>query len=98
MAVYLDPLSHKAFGEGGVEGSHDVNADAVKGNVIMPKLANATAKAELGRATWKLMYARPCPCTKNVPEFSRMVNSHTMTLRFPEVKSLSFNHRRTIGC
>ncbi|GHJ87926.1 hypothetical protein NliqN6_4328 [Naganishia liquefaciens] len=28
----------------------------VLGNVIMPKLGNATAKAELGRAAWKLLH------------------------------------------
>ncbi|KAF5317255.1 hypothetical protein D9611_003633 [Ephemerocybe angulata] len=34
-----------------------VNAKAAaKGGVIMPKLGNETAKAELGRATWKLMH------------------------------------------
>ncbi|KAG8876970.1 hypothetical protein FRB98_006939 [Tulasnella sp. 332] len=56
MRVYLDPISHKAFGEGGVEGGHDLDVDAVEGDVIMPKLGNATAKAELGRATWKLIH------------------------------------------
>lgn len=30
--------------------------DVVKGKVIMPELGNATAKAELGRATWKLLH------------------------------------------
>ncbi|KAJ7287081.1 ERV/ALR sulfhydryl oxidase domain-containing protein [Mycena rebaudengoi] len=29
---------------------------AAEGHVIMPKLANATAKAALGRATWKLLH------------------------------------------
>ncbi|KAJ9095998.1 hypothetical protein QFC21_005361 [Naganishia friedmannii] len=29
---------------------------AVQGGVIMPKLGNATAKAELGRASWKLLH------------------------------------------
>ncbi|KUL82868.1 hypothetical protein ZTR_09011 [Talaromyces verruculosus] len=30
--------------------------DVLKGNVVMPKLANETAKAELGRATWKFFH------------------------------------------
>ncbi|KAA1114509.1 hypothetical protein PGT21_011713 [Puccinia graminis f. sp. tritici] len=30
--------------------------DTLKGGTIMPKMANATAKAELGRATWKFMH------------------------------------------
>ncbi|KEP48716.1 FAD-dependent sulfhydryl oxidase ERV2 [Rhizoctonia solani 123E] len=69
LQSYVDPLTGRLFGEGGVEkSSPDLLAAheeaGVKGGVIMPKLGNATAKAELGRATWKLM--------------------HTMTLRFPD--------------
>jgi len=30
--------------------------DTLKGGTIMPKMGNATAKAELGRATWKFMH------------------------------------------
>ncbi|GAA6064541.1 hypothetical protein JCM10212_005645 [Sporobolomyces blumeae] len=50
---------------GGPVGAHQVLAaadadeldDSVKfGQVIMPKLGNATAKAELGRASWKLLH------------------------------------------
>ncbi|KAG8718534.1 hypothetical protein FRC09_012522 [Ceratobasidium sp. 395] len=69
LQSYVDPLSGRIFGEGGVEQSAS-SIDSFKqiggthGGVIMPKLGNATAKAELGRATWKLM--------------------HTMTLRFPD--------------
>ncbi|KAG8771030.1 hypothetical protein FRC12_003896 [Ceratobasidium sp. 428] len=69
LQSYVDPLSGRIFGEGGVENSAS-SLDSPKqiggahGGVIMPKLGNATAKAELGRATWKLM--------------------HTMTLRFPD--------------
>ncbi|KAI0028820.1 ERV/ALR sulfhydryl oxidase domain-containing protein [Vararia minispora EC-137] len=37
-----------------VEGS--VPGGGVHGKVVMPKLGNATAKAELGRATWKLLH------------------------------------------
>lgn len=55
MRVYFDPLTNTSFGEGGVEGGHGLSS-ASRGDVIMPKLANATAKAELGRATWKLLY------------------------------------------
>ncbi|KAL1759852.1 ERV/ALR sulfhydryl oxidase domain-containing protein [Schizophyllum commune] len=60
--TYFDPTSGDIFGDGGVEGSlrQDVaklNAGgAAGGGVIMPKLGNATAKAELGRATWKLLH------------------------------------------
>ncbi|CAE6452241.1 unnamed protein product [Rhizoctonia solani] len=69
LQSYVDPLTGRLFGEGGVEkSSPDLLAahqeSGVRGGVIMPKLGNATAKAELGRATWKLM--------------------HTMTLRFPD--------------
>ncbi|CAE6477424.1 unnamed protein product [Rhizoctonia solani] len=69
LQSYVDPLTGKIFGEGGVEkSSSDVlvahEMSGVRGGVIMPKLGNATAKAELGRSTWKLM--------------------HTMTLRFPD--------------
>ncbi|KAI5889986.1 uncharacterized protein SCHCODRAFT_02630558 [Schizophyllum commune H4-8] len=58
--TYFDPTSGDIFGDGGVEGS--LRQDLAKlpvngaGGVIMPKLGNATAKAELGRATWKLLH------------------------------------------
>lgn len=69
LRSYIDPLTGKIFGEGGVENTASgvggsKGMQGVQGGVIMPKLGNATAKAELGRATWKLM--------------------HTMTLRFPD--------------
>ncbi|KAG5636576.1 hypothetical protein H0H81_007584 [Sphagnurus paluster] len=59
--AYVDPWTGQLFGEGGVEKSlHSMNSAAlphvVNGTVIMPKLGNATAKAALGRATWKLMH------------------------------------------
>ncbi|EKM53649.1 uncharacterized protein PHACADRAFT_260119 [Phanerochaete carnosa HHB-10118-sp] len=58
--TYLDPWTGDLFGEGGVEKDlHTFPASAAEGmhgNVIMPKLGNATAKAELGRATWKLLH------------------------------------------
>ena len=61
LQSYEDPLTGRIFGEGGVESSSPDalaahKASGVKGGVIMPKLGNATAKAELGRATWKLMH------------------------------------------
>jgi len=56
MRVYLDPITNNIFGEGGVEGSHTSSKALERGHVIMPKLANATAKAELGRASWKLLH------------------------------------------
>jgi len=58
--TYLDPWTGDLFGEGGVEKDlHTFPASAaegVHGGVIMSKLGNATAKAELGRATWKLLH------------------------------------------
>ncbi|KZT03909.1 uncharacterized protein LAESUDRAFT_317759 [Laetiporus sulphureus 93-53] len=57
---YVDPWTGNLFGEGGVEKDLRVpppsNPESVHGGVIMPKLGNATAKAELGRATWKLLH------------------------------------------
>ncbi|KAJ3565186.1 hypothetical protein NP233_g7802 [Leucocoprinus birnbaumii] len=68
--AYIDPWTGQLFGEGGVEKSwnptHFLPGKAnspvtlplagVEGGVIMPKLGNETAKAALGRATWKLMH------------------------------------------
>ncbi|PFH46860.1 hypothetical protein AMATHDRAFT_68892 [Amanita thiersii Skay4041] len=68
---YVDPWTGQLFSEGGVERflykdkkptSLDTHADTIiedanlHGGVIMSKLGNATAKAELGRATWKLLH------------------------------------------
>jgi len=57
ILAYKDPWSGSFFGEGGVE-VHDsvVPHHGVNGAVIMGKLGNATAKAALGRATWKLLH------------------------------------------
>ncbi|KAL4874634.1 FAD dependent sulfhydryl oxidase Erv2 [Aspergillus karnatakaensis] len=33
-----------------------VKEDLIKGDIVMPKLGNETAKAELGRATWKYLH------------------------------------------
>jgi len=61
--TYVDPWTGQLFGEGGVEKTLSKSTDGslsppqvLEGNVIMPKLGNATAKAALGRATWKLMH------------------------------------------
>ncbi|KAH6885482.1 ERV/ALR sulfhydryl oxidase domain-containing protein [Coprinopsis sp. MPI-PUGE-AT-0042] len=59
--AYIDPWTGQLFGEGGVEKSLHTDGSkgpiaGVEGGVIMGKLGNATAKAELGRATWKLMH------------------------------------------
>ncbi|KAH9912780.1 ERV/ALR sulfhydryl oxidase domain-containing protein [Epithele typhae] len=52
--TYVDTWTGDFFSEGGyIPPAPD---KGVKGNVIMSKLGNATAKAELGRATWKLMH------------------------------------------
>ncbi|KAF5322513.1 hypothetical protein D9619_001583 [Psilocybe cf. subviscida] len=60
---YIDPWTGQLFGEGGVEKtlqsqSHGTQQkiSGVKGGVIMSKLGNETAKAALGRATWKLLH------------------------------------------
>jgi hypothetical protein len=49
LQSYVDPLTGRIFGEGGVEkarpdaiATHEISG--VKGGVIMPKLGNATAK------------------------------------------------------
>ncbi|KAI0821451.1 ERV/ALR sulfhydryl oxidase domain-containing protein [Irpex lacteus] len=60
--AYIDPWTGELFGEGGVEedlrvpGSKGSNPESAHGEVIMTKLGNVTAKAELGRATWKLLH------------------------------------------
>ncbi|KAF8910833.1 ERV/ALR sulfhydryl oxidase domain-containing protein [Mucidula mucida] len=58
---YIDPWTGDLFGEGGVEGMLHRNQEFPfkahdGGAVIMPQLGNATAKAALGRATWKLLH------------------------------------------
>ncbi|KAJ7647772.1 hypothetical protein FB45DRAFT_1019984 [Roridomyces roridus] len=65
--AYLDPWSGDLFGEDGMEmelrggkggvppGPHPPILGK-EGGVIMSKLGNATAKAALGRATWKLLH------------------------------------------
>jgi len=66
--AYLDPWTGVMFGEGGVE-----RAFSSRGNssVIMAKLENATAKAELGRATWKLMHTMTLRFPENPTEDER---------------------------
>jgi hypothetical protein len=57
--AYMDPWTGELFGEGGVESDvhpHEPPASGVAGGVIMSKLGNETAKAALGRATWKLLH------------------------------------------
>ncbi|KAH9485731.1 FAD-linked sulfhydryl oxidase ERV2 [Psilocybe cubensis] len=60
---YLDSRTGQLFGEGGVEQTLHPETNAktpvisgVHGKVIMGKLGNETAKAALGRATWKLLH------------------------------------------
>jgi hypothetical protein len=59
---YTDPWTGDRFGAGGVEKTihpqpiAKVPLGVAKGDVIMAQLGNATAKAELGRATWKLLH------------------------------------------
>ncbi|KAF7319424.1 Sulfhydryl oxidase [Mycena chlorophos] len=59
--AYLDPFSGELLGEDGMEkslrkGQPPPPLAGVEGGVIMSKLGNATAKAALGRATWKLIH------------------------------------------
>lgn len=69
--AYIDPWTGELWGEGGVEKdlrvlypdnskeygpAHSGVVGGVDGGVIMSKLGNETAKAELGRATWKLLH------------------------------------------
>ncbi|KAF9012556.1 ERV/ALR sulfhydryl oxidase domain-containing protein [Cyathus striatus] len=57
--AYIDPWTQQIFGEGGVEKHVDLSSvsnNGVEGGVIMSRLGNETAKAELGRATWKLLH------------------------------------------
>ncbi|KAL4079198.1 ERV/ALR sulfhydryl oxidase domain-containing protein [Scleroderma citrinum] len=62
--AYFDPWTGDLWGEGGVEKDLRVSyphgdsgtTGVVGGGVIMSKLGNETAKAELGRATWKLLH------------------------------------------
>ncbi|KAH7925270.1 hypothetical protein BV22DRAFT_1011485 [Leucogyrophana mollusca] len=54
--AYIEPLTGDFFGEGGVEQDLQHVPPSSHGGVIMAKLGNETAKAELGRATWKLLH------------------------------------------
>ncbi|KAH9856721.1 ERV/ALR sulfhydryl oxidase domain-containing protein [Lenzites betulinus] len=53
--TYVDTWTGELFGEGGMVPPPSPT-HGVHGEVIMGKLGNATAKAELGRATWKLLH------------------------------------------
>ncbi|KAI0827703.1 ERV/ALR sulfhydryl oxidase domain-containing protein [Trametes gibbosa] len=53
--TYVDTWTGEMFGEGGMVPPPS-STHGVHGEVIMGKLGNATAKAELGRATWKLLH------------------------------------------
>jgi len=60
--TYLDPWTGDVLGEGGIGSFRGSNKESLipeanlHGSVIMGKLGNATAKAALGQATWKLMH------------------------------------------
>ncbi|KAG2043851.1 ERV/ALR sulfhydryl oxidase domain-containing protein [Suillus americanus] len=60
--AYIDPWTGDFFGEGGVEQDlrpplyDSARPLSAQGGIIMSKLGNETAKAELGRATWKLLH------------------------------------------
>ncbi|KAJ7131698.1 ERV/ALR sulfhydryl oxidase domain-containing protein [Mycena crocata] len=58
--AYIDPWSGEVSAEAGIEqplrSSNHPPILGADGGVIMPKLGNATAKAALGRSTWKLLH------------------------------------------
>ncbi|KAF8525975.1 ERV/ALR sulfhydryl oxidase domain-containing protein [Hysterangium stoloniferum] len=58
ISAYRDPWSGNIFGGGGVDIHEDdtLSNMGIDGGIIMGKLENATAKAALGRATWKLLH------------------------------------------
>ncbi|EJT96937.1 hypothetical protein DACRYDRAFT_25371 [Dacryopinax primogenitus] len=60
VRTYFDPWTGIELSEGGVEhrGSDDMLdlERVMTGDVIMGKLANETAKAELGRAAWRVLH------------------------------------------
>ncbi|KAF8802635.1 hypothetical protein BYT27DRAFT_7172698 [Phlegmacium glaucopus] len=59
---YIDPWTGQIFGDGSIKDYPHPKlipgtpAGGVEGGVIMSKLGNETAKAALGRATWKLLH------------------------------------------
>ncbi|KAE9394793.1 FAD-dependent thiol oxidase [Gymnopus androsaceus JB14] len=70
---YMDPWTGQIFAEGS---SHSVTPsnsqifnnipiNGVEGGVIMEKLGNETAKAALGRATWKLLHTHDFALPRN---------------------------------
>ncbi|EEP79693.1 FAD-linked sulfhydryl oxidase ERV2 [Uncinocarpus reesii 1704] len=54
------PLSPEARAPGHfgkpLPGAGGISDKMLQGNIVMPKLGNATAKAELGRASWRLLH------------------------------------------
>ncbi|WVQ79417.1 hypothetical protein IAT38_001514 [Cryptococcus sp. DSM 104549] len=58
-------------GGGGRQGV-TVNQDVINGGVIMPKLGNATAKAELGRAAWRVLHLMTLRYPDNPTEDDRL--------------------------
>ncbi|TEB38050.1 hypothetical protein FA13DRAFT_719092 [Coprinellus micaceus] len=87
------PWTGQLFGEGGVEPHVPAGGSTAfspvknaKGSVIMPKLGNETAKAELGRATWKLMHTMTLRFPKKPTQDEReALNSyfHLMSRLYP---------------
>ncbi|CAG7850614.1 FAD-linked sulfhydryl oxidase ERV2 [Serendipita indica DSM 11827] len=60
IRVYKDAITNEWFSNDGVEPYHPPKDSKEQnshiGSVIMGKLGNETAKAQLGRATWKLLH------------------------------------------
>ncbi|KAL4796673.1 ERV/ALR sulfhydryl oxidase domain-containing protein [Aspergillus venezuelensis] len=50
------PPSPAVRAPGHLEKTQSVKEDLIKGDIVMPRLGNETAKAELGRATWKYFH------------------------------------------
>ncbi|KAK4057998.1 hypothetical protein OIO90_000737 [Microbotryomycetes sp. JL221] len=46
--------------------------ELLQGHIVMPKLGNATAKAELGRASWKLLHTMAARFPEEPSESDRM--------------------------
>lgn len=70
--AYMDPATAQLFSEDSVvfnasnaDLPMDSGLEIAKGPVIMPHLGNATAKAALGRATWKLLHTMTLRYPKN---------------------------------
>ncbi|PVG02465.1 hypothetical protein CPB86DRAFT_822905 [Serendipita vermifera] len=73
MRVYLDPTHNHYYNNDGLTPKLDSEElHHVSGGVIMGKLGNETAKAALGRATWKLLHTMTLRFPENPTEDERL--------------------------